>query len=48
MPIPKPNKDEKQKEYISRCMAFLLRENRKMKKEQVAAICYDSFRKKKK
>ena len=43
MPIPKPNSNEKQSDFMQRCMS-----DEKMKseysEEQRAAICYDSFR----
>ena len=43
MPIPKPNSNEKQSEFMQRCMS-----DEKMKseysEEQRSAICYESFR----
>lgn len=46
MPLPKPNKDEKEKDFISRCMS-----NETMKKEypdgkQRVAVCYSQFKSK--
>lgn len=41
MPIPKPNKNEKKDEFISRCMADLAEEYPDEK--QRAAICYQSW-----
>ncbi|HEY0089707.1 MAG TPA: hypothetical protein VGB37_12745 [Candidatus Lokiarchaeia archaeon] len=46
MPIPKPNPNEKEQEFISRCMS-----NEVMKKEfpdqkQRAGVCYSQWRKK--
>ena len=47
MPIPKPNKGEKEPDFISRCMG-----NNTMKKDypdqkQRLAVCYSSWRQKK-
>ena len=50
MPIPTPKKDEKQKEYIPRCIRFLSDENEgreekdKRPIEQIQAICYSTWR----
>ena len=37
MPIPKPNKDEKQRDFMMRCVAVTSKE---YKREQAVAICY--------
>jgi len=42
MPIPKPKKSEKQDEYISRAIEFLVGEG--MEQEQAAAIAYQQWR----
>ena len=44
MPLPKPNKNEKQKDFIQRCMS-----NETMKKEypdqkQRSAVCYTQWK----
>ena len=44
MPIPKPRSGEPKKDYISRCISFLVNEGRDSK--QAAAICYDSWKNK--
>lgn len=49
MPIPSPKKGQKKDEYISECMRFLSKENKKRGKakkwtqEQMAAICYNKW-----
>lgn len=48
MPIPKPKKNEKEKEFVSRCMQFLSDENSKLSPEQRVAACYDAYRRSKK
>lgn len=45
MPIPKPKKGEPSKEFISRCMASDVMNKEYPKKDQRAAVCYDSLRK---
>jgi hypothetical protein len=47
MPLPKPNKKEKEQEFVSRCM-----ESETMNKEfpdqkQRVAVCYSQYRKRK-
>ena len=44
MPIPKPNKNEKQKDFMIRCIPQLMGE---YKKDQAIAICYQKFKDKK-
>lgn len=46
MPIPKPKKGERQKDYISRCIKFQYdeKDNGKKDKKQIAAICYSTWR----
>jgi hypothetical protein len=41
MPIPKPKKEEKQKEYVSRCIAFLIGEGKEQ--DQAIAIAYQMW-----
>lgn len=52
MPIPKPNPDEKQSAYISRCIRFVIDEgtapNTPEGRKQAAAICYNTWRRSKK
>ena len=44
MPIPKPKKGEKQKDFISRCIEFETKAAPGRDKEQVAAMCYQAWR----
>ena len=44
MPIPKPNKNEKQKDFMVRCVPQLMGE---YKRDQAIAICYKKFKDKK-
>lgn len=41
MPIPKPRKDEKQKDFMMRCVAKISNE---YKRDQAVAICYKQYR----
>jgi hypothetical protein len=45
MPVPKPKKGEKEKDFISRCIPVLMDEGREQK--QSIAICYSTWRKEK-
>ncbi|MGE5533227.1 MAG: hypothetical protein ACM3UN_02630 [Bacillota bacterium] len=53
MPVPKPNLDESEREYISRCEKFMHEENErkpegeKRSNAQMSAICYSTWRKNK-
>ena len=47
MPIPKPNKGESQKNYISRAIAFQKKETPSMSTSQAAAIAHDIWNKEK-
>ena len=42
MPIPTPNKNETEQEYVSRCISDISSE---YEQDQAAAICYDTYRK---
>jgi hypothetical protein len=44
MPIPKPNKNEKQKDFMMRCIPEMMKE---ATKDQAIAICYQKFKDKK-
>jgi len=44
MPI-NPKKGEEQQEFISRCIAIEKRAHPEMKSDQIAAICYNAWRK---
>lgn len=46
MPIPKPSKNEKEKDFISRCMSILADDYKDNK--QRAAVCYSAWKDKKK
>jgi hypothetical protein len=46
MPIPKPRKNEKKDEYISRCIEFLAGEGKAQ--DQAAAICIKEWKESKK
>lgn len=45
MPLPKPNKGESEKDYISRAIAFQKREKPDIPNAQAAAIAHDAWRK---
>ena len=47
MPIPKPNKDESQNSFISRCMSDSVMKKEFPEQKQRSAVCYDSWRKSK-
>ena len=40
MPLPKPNSDEREKEFISRCMSDEKMNSEFPKQDQRAAVCY--------
>ena len=40
MPIPKPKPNEKQSDFMTRCVANISKE---YKKEQAVAICYKTY-----
>jgi len=44
MPIPKPKKDEKEEQYISRCIATLTKNKDFDSAKQRAAVCYSQWR----
>jgi len=44
MPLPKPKKEEKQSEFMTRCLNKALTE---FPKNQAIAVCYDIYRKEK-
>ena len=44
MPVPKPHEGEDKNEFISRCISTLTKEDPDRPKDQIAAICYDSWR----
>lgn len=48
MPIPKPRKGEKQKDFVSRCVKFVKKENPTMDDKQASAICFTAFKESKK
>lgn len=43
MPVPKPNTGESKDAFISRCISDLTKKDPKKPKEQISAICYDSW-----
>jgi len=45
MPIPKPRKNEKQSNFISRCISVLNKRDPNRPNKQIIAICYDTYRK---
>jgi len=47
MPIPQPKKDEKQNDYMDRCMHKVNKDNPEMENKQQVAICLNSFKPKK-
>jgi len=48
MPIPQPKTNEKQNDYMGRCMHKINKDNPEMENKQQVAICLNSFRKPKK
>lgn len=46
--MPSPQKGEKRKEFISRCIPIVMREGTAEDGKQAAAICYSYWRRKKK
>ena len=44
MPLPKPKKDEKEKEFVSRCVSFVMGEDEDADKNQAVAICFQQWR----
>lgn len=46
--MPTPGKNESEKEFIGRCIPFMLKEKPDMKQDQVVAICYSLWEKDKK
>jgi len=53
MPVPKPKTNESERDFISRCEKFMHEENdrkpesERRSNEQISAICYSTWRKKK-
>lgn len=43
--MPAPRKDETQKEFIARCIPYVLKEEIAKDEKQAAAICYSIWRK---
>ena len=43
MPIPQPKKDEKQNDYMDRCMHKVNKDNPKMENKQQVAICLNTY-----
>ena len=48
MPIPSPNKDENQQEFVSRCMSNSTMVSEYPDKKQRAAVCFNKWEKRKK
>ncbi len=44
MPLPKPSKKEKEKEFVSRCMADDMMNKDYKDQKQRAAVCYSQFK----
>jgi hypothetical protein len=45
--MPTPNKGEKQSEYVSRCVEFVMKNGEATDNKQAAAICYSKWQKSK-
>lgn len=45
--MPTPNKNETEKDFISRCVPYVLKEKTAKTKEQAVAICYSIWRRSK-
>jgi len=43
MPIPKPKDNEKQNDYMGRCMHKVNKDNPKMENKQQVAICLNTY-----
>lgn len=48
MPIPTPSPEEKESDFMSRCMSAMADEDPNMDNKQRVAVCFDSFKKSKK
>lgn len=48
MPLPKPRKNEKQSEFVSKCMGDPTMNNDFPQQKQRAAVCYSQFKRKSK
>jgi|TARA_Y100000287_G_scaffold182261_1_gene179553 hypothetical protein len=48
MPIPSPNKDEKNSAFMNRCMSFLSDKKEFKDSKQRAAVCYSQLSKRNK
>ena len=46
MPLPKPKKNEKQNDFISRCMSSDVMQDEFSDHKQRIAVCYSQFRRK--
>ena len=46
--MPTPNKNETQKEFVSRCIPYVMKEDTSRDSKQAAAICYSIWRESKK
>lgn len=47
MPIPKPNKNENKDDFVSRCIKILNKRDPDRSQDQIKAICFDTWKKKK-
>lgn len=47
MPLPKPNKNEKEQEFVSRCMSSETMNKEFPEQKQRAAVCYSQYKKRK-
>lgn len=47
MPLPKPNKNEKEQEFVSRCMRSETMNKEFPDQKQRAAVCYSQYKKRK-
>ena len=43
MPLPNPKKGEDKSSFVSRCIAFVKRENSKIPNDQASAMCYSKW-----
>ena len=46
MPLPKPSKNEKQSEFVSKCMGDSMMNKDFPDQKQRAAVCYSQFKRK--
>ena len=46
--MPEPNANEKESEFIARCVPIVMKDNPKMDNKQAVAVCFSTWREKRK